>query len=178
MDRLRYVVLLSIITFLFVISSNSSLHPSLANSPDTSETYSGCSGKIQGLIEGIEKRGKELDLREEKIQKEEERLKGLRLEIKKEIAALSTERVRLEKVLKDLEVARNKGLKNLAKIYENMPPEEAATRLERLNKDIAINLIKVMNSRTAGKILGFVEPARAAELTVMIGRRYISKKGM
>ena len=178
MDRIKYAVLLSIITFVLVIASNSPLHPSLTNSTGSPDTYSECSGKIQGLIEGIEKRNKELDLREKSIQKEEDRLKDLRLEIKKEIAALSTERGRLEKVLSDLEVAKNKGLKNLAKIYENMPPEEAATRLEKLNKDIAINLIKVMNTRTAGKILGFVDPAKAAELTVMIGRRYISKKDL
>lgn len=175
MGRLGYTVLLAVITFLFVISSNSALHPSLTSSGSGDQ---GCSEKLQGLIEGIEKRDRELDLRDEKIQKEEERLKALKLEIKKEIAALSTERGRLEKVLSDLEVARDNGLKNLAKIYENMPPEEAATRLERLNKDIAINLIKVMNTRTAGKILGFVDPAKAAELTVMIGRRYISKKDM
>ncbi|MCC2643394.1 MAG: uncharacterized protein K0S45_3807 [Nitrospira sp.] len=60
---------------------------------------------------------------------------------------------------------RNVNQAQLAKIYETMPPEEAAARLERMAERKAIEVLRLIKGKTAGAILAEVKPERAARLT-------------
>ena len=53
----------------------------------------------------------------------------------------------------------------LAKIYEAMPPEEAAARLERMPERKALEVLRLLKGKSAGSILAEVKPERAARLT-------------
>lgn len=53
----------------------------------------------------------------------------------------------------------------LAKMYEVMPPEDAATRLEHMPDPKAIEILRLIKAKTAGAILAQVKPERAAKLT-------------
>ncbi len=133
-------------------------------------------GSVDDMLSAVHNRMLVLDKREDDIRKEEERLKTLKMDIKKTINTLTQERKHLEKVLSDLRTEKKEGLQKLAKLYENMPSEEAALRIEKLNKDMAVMLLSAMKPRTAGKILGFVRPSKAAELTQAIGKKLREKK--
>ena len=60
---------------------------------------------------------------------------------------------------------RNVNQAQLAKIYESMPPEEAAARLERMPERKALEVLKLLKGKSAGAILAEVKPDRAARLT-------------
>jgi len=60
---------------------------------------------------------------------------------------------------------RNVNQAQLAKIYETMPPEEAAVRLERMPDRKAMEVLRLLKGKSAGAILAEVKPERAARLT-------------
>ena len=60
---------------------------------------------------------------------------------------------------------RNVNQAQLAKIYEAMPAEEAAARLERMPERKAIEVLRLLKGKSAGSILAEVKPDRAARLT-------------
>jgi len=53
----------------------------------------------------------------------------------------------------------------LAKMYESMPAEEAAARIERMADRKALEILRLIKSKTAGAILSQVKVDRAAKLT-------------
>jgi flagellar motility protein MotE (MotC chaperone) len=61
--------------------------------------------------------------------------------------------------------AANVNQTQLAKIYEAMPPEEAAARLERMPERKALEVLRLLKGKSAGSILAEVKPERAARLT-------------
>lgn len=61
--------------------------------------------------------------------------------------------------------AANLNQVQLAKIYETMPPEEAAARLERMPERKALEVLRLLKGKSAGAILAEVKPDRAARLT-------------
>lgn len=61
--------------------------------------------------------------------------------------------------------AANVNQAQLAKIYEAMPAEEAAARLERMPERKALEVLRLLKGKSAGAILAEVKPERAARLT-------------
>ncbi|MGH7232911.1 MAG: MotE family protein, partial [Nitrospiraceae bacterium] len=56
-------------------------------------------------------------------------------------------------------------LGQVAKMYETMPPEEAALRIEKVPSDMALQVLRSLKGKTAGAILSQVKPDKAAKLT-------------
>lgn len=118
-----------------------------------------------GMIEAIKRRQVELDDRDEMLKAEEERLKLLKGDIEKRIGELNAARLRLDKLAKEMDALKSVRAKKTVKIYESMAPEEAATRIERLNESMAVMILANMNAKKAGAILGLVEVDKAVHLT-------------
>lgn len=127
--------------------------------------------KESELLAAIEKRQKELDKREENIKAQEERLKTLRSDVEARINELNKIKAEAEKTLKAIEAVNKEEFAHIIKIYEAMPAEEAAVRISKLDNDMAVKILSNMKGKTAGKILSFVEPAKAAELTQGLGKK-------
>ncbi len=62
---------------------------------------------------------------------------------------------------------------HLVSVYANMKPKQAAQVLETLEDNLAVKILAGMNGRTAGKILSYVKPARAAGLSEKLTRLQI-----
>ncbi len=60
---------------------------------------------------------------------------------------------------------RKQQLGQLAKMYESMPAEEAAARIERMADRKALEILRLLKSKSAGAILAQVKVDRAAKLT-------------
>jgi flagellar motility protein MotE (MotC chaperone) len=118
-----------------------------------------------GLLEEREKR---LNTKEEEIRKEEETLRMLKLGIEEDIKRYSTLKSEIQKDLIKLDKEREERFNKLVKIYEIMGPGEAATRLIKMDESTAIKLISMMKEKVAGKILGQMEPSRAARISEKI----------
>jgi flagellar motility protein MotE (MotC chaperone) len=97
----------------------------------------------------------------EDLAKKTEELKKLREEINAKIKEHEAIKVQLER-------AQSENFQRLAKIYELMPPEEAATRIEKLDDETAITLILAIKPRQAAKILANVNPEKAAIISKKI----------
>lgn len=143
------------------------------------------------IIEMLDQRKKELDKRELAIRQDEERLLALKTELEGLLAKnesmqkhidesrrLHQKQTTEQKVQHDQFLAERKALitkqeqdqKNqsqsqLAKMYESMPSEEAAARLEKMPDRKAIEVLRILKPKTAGAILSQVRAERAAKLT-------------
>lgn len=136
------------------------------------------------VLELLEQRKRELDRREESIRQHEGRL----LMVKDEVEKLLDKNEALEKRMQatkakesqqasqpqptqrpkailDKERIVQEQRTQLAKIYEAMPSEDAAARLERMPDRKAIEILRLVKTKTAGAILSQVKADRAAKLT-------------
>lgn len=143
------------------------------------------------IIEMLDQRKKDLDRREVAIRQEEERLLALKTELEviltrneamqkklEESRRLHQKQTTEQKVQQDQFIADRKALYSkhaqeqktqsqaqLAKMYESMPSEEAAARLEKIPEHKAIEILRIVKPKTAGAILAQVRVERAAKLT-------------
>lgn len=102
-----------------------------------------------------------LRILQEDIAKKTEELRRLKDEIEAKIKQNEELKAQLEK-------AQAENYQRLAKIYESMPPEEAAARIEKLDEETATTLLLAIKPRQAAKILANVNPEKAAALSKRI----------
>jgi len=96
---------------------------------------------------------------------EEERLKILKADIQAQIEQLRKLKEELDEQRKGAEGKKQDQLVKVVKIYEAMPPEEAAKAIEKLDDDTAVKILTSLKPRSAGKVLAQIDPARAAILS-------------
>lgn len=86
-----------------------------------------------------------------------EKLTQLRNEIRSEIAGKKA--------------VEAKKLKHLIKIYSAMKPQSAAVLIEKLDKNLAIELLAKMKGDAVGKILSYVDTGKAAAISEGLVKR-------
>ncbi|RJQ22419.1 MAG: hypothetical protein C4560_02525 [Nitrospiraceae bacterium] len=118
----------------------------------------------------IEKQKVELAKKEEVIKQETERLKVIKKEVEDEIARYTNLLQQIEKSLQQVEDAGNKRLRHVAKAYEAMPPEDAATRIAGLDNETAVQILLKMESKKAGLVMGMMDTKKATFLTKELAR--------
>ncbi len=113
----------------------------------------------------IEKQRLELIQKEEILKKETERLRTIKREIEEGIVKYSDILKQIDKSLVKAEEIGNKRLKHVAKAYEAMQPENAASRLSGLEASIAVQILLKMKSKKAGLVIGMMDTTKATLLT-------------
>jgi len=113
----------------------------------------------------IEKQRQELIQKEEIVRKETERLKTIKQEVEEGIAKYNVILKQIDTSLVKAEEIGNKRLKHVAKAYEAMQPENAASRLSGLEASIAVQILLKMNSKKAGLVIGMMDTTKATMLT-------------
>lgn len=136
------------------------------------------------VIAMLDLRKRDLDRREDAVRQTEERLMMVRAEVEKVLAkneALEkriegarakadqqSPKERLAQAQKN-QLAEVQAQKNqLAKMYEAMPSEDAAVRLERMPDQKAIEILRLVKTKAAAAILAQVKPEHAAKLSVKL----------
>ena len=122
------------------------------------------------IVSLVEKQRIELDQQEENIKKETERLKTIKREVEADIEKYSELLEQIEKSLEQAETAGSKRLRHIAKAYEAMQPEDAATRLAGLDNRTAVQILLKMTSKKAGLVIGMMEAKKATRLTKDIAK--------
>ena len=121
-------------------------------------------------------RKQDLERRENAVRTAEERvaiLKGEVEQILNKVEAVEQRRLVQEKAVLGQQASQHKQaadlraqqLGQLAKMYESMPAEEAAARIERMADRKALESLRLLKSKSAGAILAQVKVDRAAKLT-------------
>ncbi len=124
----------------------------------------------QNDIIRIEQQSREMEQKQEIIQKETARLQTLKKEVEDDIVKYTELLKQIDKSLKQAEEKSNKRLKHVAKAYEAMQPEDAASRLSGLDDKTAVQILLKMSSKKAGLVIGMMNPAKATTLTKQIAR--------
>lgn len=146
----------------------------IADTPESSDTQDNPL-RLQGpaldlpqeILDMLNQRQRAVERREEALRAEETRLLSLKKDIEQLLARqqqLSKTGPNSKKPL-DAETAAKATVDQVVKMYETMPPEEAAVRLEKMPTDMALEVLRSLKGKTAGTILASVRPDKAAKLT-------------
>ncbi len=126
------------------------------------------------LFEELENKRRELATKEEELRKKEGDLVILKKDIENKLAKLSQLQTELQGQLqKNVEAAKQSQetrLKHLVGAYSAMKPDKAASLIEKLNDDVALQLLSAMKSKDVGAILSFVETEKAARLSQRLAK--------
>ncbi|MDP1770484.1 MAG: hypothetical protein Q8L74_17005 [Nitrospirota bacterium] len=132
------------------------------------------------VVAMFQQRQDDLERREKTVRISEDRLSNLRAEIEQilsKVEAAEQRRLQVkeqqEKVAAGQSAMQKKQAADehaqryaqLTKIYESMPAEEAAARLEKMADRKALEILRLVKGKTAGAILAQVKVDRAAKLT-------------
>jgi flagellar motility protein MotE (MotC chaperone) len=112
----------------------------------------------------LDKRARELDIREGLIAEAEKRMEARLAEIKTTQAQLVVAAEKKD----EAEAARFKGLVTM---YENMKPRDAAKIFDRLNVDVLLEVASQINPRRMSDILAQMSAETAEKLTVELASR-------
>jgi flagellar motility protein MotE (MotC chaperone) len=112
----------------------------------------------------LDKRARELDIREGLIAEAEKRMEARLAEIKEGEAQLATATQKRD----EAEVARFKGLVTM---YENMKPRDAAKIFDRLEVGVLLEMASQINPRRMSDIMALMSPETAEKLTVELASR-------
>ena len=128
------------------------------------------------VLDMLEQRKHDLDRREQLIRQNEDRLMIVRGQIEELLDQNEALEKRIQnaqakdapqqaKALAEKDRLVQEQRTQLSKIYESMPSEDAAARLEHMPDRKAIEILKLVKAKTAGAILAQVKADRAAKLT-------------
>lgn len=119
----------------------------------------------KGILAVLNRKEKELQAREEDLVRNEERLNIVKADIEQRIAELKREHEEIAALVKKIDEINDQRNKKIVKIYESMNPEEAASRIEKLDEEMAVMILASMSERKAAKVLSFVDVSKSAKLS-------------
>ncbi len=128
------------------------------------------------MVAMFQQRKQDLDRREQAVRTSEGQLAILKAEVEQilsKVEAVEKRRLEQEKAVLVQQASEGKRpvdiraqqLAQLAKMYESMPAEEAAARIERMADRKALEILRLLKTKSAGAILSQVKVDRAAKLT-------------
>ena len=120
--------------------------------------------RLQERRQELEKRARELDIREGLIADAERRVDSKLMQIREGQQQLATAAQKKE----EAEAAR---FKSLVTMYETMKPRDAAKIFDRLEVNVLLQVASMMNPRSMSEILALMTPDRAEQLTVELANR-------
>ncbi len=112
----------------------------------------------------LERRGRELDMRENLLAAAEKR-------VEKKIAELKNIEAAVNALIRRQDDQENKRMASLVRIYEKMKPKDAARILERLDLGILVDVAGRMKEAKMAAILADMDPSQAKKLTMELATR-------
>lgn len=74
----------------------------------------------------------------------------------------------IEEQMKEREKTERKRVSKLARLYNEMKPQDAVEAMEPLNDDLTVTILQRMDEGSAAKVLAEFEPEKAARLTQLM----------
>lgn len=120
--------------------------------------------ELEGRSVVLDRREKALELRERLVDLAEKRL----MEKTDSMVVLKSQ---LEQLLKNLSDKEENELIELAKIYEEMKPENAASVINRMDNKIVFDIFKRMSRKNTAKIMERMDTGKARLISEMLAER-------
>jgi flagellar motility protein MotE (MotC chaperone) len=112
----------------------------------------------------LDKRSREIDLRETMLVATERRVEA-------KIATLKKYQTMVQDLLKKYDKEQEAKYRSLVKIYESMKPKNAARIFEQLDMKVLLNVVERMREARTGPILAKMSPAKAKAVTAALADR-------
>lgn len=113
----------------------------------------------------LAERKQQLDLREQELSRMEEELQKQKDEIEVRIEKLEKVRAEISGVLREKVEVDEQRVATLVDFYSNMKPKQAAEIFNKLNEDLAVEVLGRMKKKSAAEIMNLLEPAKARVLS-------------
>lgn len=123
------------------------------------------------LFETLTKRRKELDKRENSIEKKEALLDAAEQQITQKYNELVIIRKEIQSLLQQQSEEEIARIKSLVKVYEGMKAKDAAAIFNTLDMDILINVTSNMSERKLSPIMAAMSPDRARSVTIFLAEQ-------
>ena len=102
---------------------------------------------------------------EEAVQRTEAKKEEKKAEVKPKSKPVVLSKEEIEKQTKERQAAEKKRVSKLARLYNEMKPEEAAKILESMDDDIVISILQRMDESQVSQVLTKFDTDRAANIT-------------
>ncbi len=123
------------------------------------------------LLQELEIRRIELERREQALRVREKLVDLAEFEINTRIGRMEELQKELDTLLSNLSNKEELELKQLAKIYEEMKPQNAAIVLNKLDDNIVFDIFKRMNRKNTAKIMEKMVPVKARRISQMLAEK-------
>lgn len=118
------------------------------------------------LLKELSKRREALDNYEQQLVMKESLLKSTESKIQQKMQEMQLMQDRVNDLLKQLDNKSNLRMKSLAKIYENMKPQEAAKIFDELEMPILLDIIRNMKEQKVAAIISQMNPVKAKDVSL------------
>ncbi len=166
---MKTIVCVSCVLFLLItapVLAADAANPAVKADSQEQEYGSVEERRLREAIEGGEHSA--LARERENLEDRKKELKRLEEEVDKKLEQLNQLRLNVEKLLAEQDAAEQKQIQALAKMYEKMTADKAATVLGTVDQQLAVAILKQMKTKSAAKILNSMEREKAAKLTTGI----------
>ena len=83
----------------------------------------------------------------------------------------------IDKKLALYESLKSKNVRHLVRLYESMAPRTAASQINAMPKKLRLTLFSGMNPRKASRIMQYVDPQVAAEISAQMAGDAPARRG-
>ena len=128
------------------------------------------------MIETIEKKSRELKLREEELRIKELKIKAIEAKVKKDLEKIEKGLSQSKQQLGAQDKKNKKNVEALIKVYSSMKPGEAASLIEAIDDDLALKIVSGMKSKIAGKVLSQLDVKVAKRISETLAGKRMNKE--
>ena len=124
----------------------------------------------------IEKKNKELKIREDALATKEKQLKTLEANIKKDLDKIELALKESKEQFGMKENLIKKNVDELIKVYSTMKADQAATLIAAIDEDLALRIISGMKSKVAGEVLSKLDVKVAKAISEKLAGKTVDVK--
>jgi flagellar motility protein MotE (MotC chaperone) len=118
-------------------------------------------------LQKLNDRKKELDAREEELNRMETELAVQKQELDKRLKELEEMRTKISGILEDRVKVDAEKVDTLVQMYSNMKAPQAAKVFETMDEDLAVEILGRMKKKNAADIMNLLKPEKAQVLSEM-----------
>jgi flagellar motility protein MotE (MotC chaperone) len=123
------------------------------------------------LLRTIEAQKKQLEAKEKDLARRMEELNNLQKLIDDKMVALEKVKKEFEAQVAAEQARQNARIKHLIGVYTNMKPKAAAEVIEKMETVLAVDILRGMKGKDAGKVLALIKPEVASRLSLMLSEQ-------
>ena len=129
------------------------------------------SRNVEAGLEILERKRAEIETERQQLERERKQLTAFKQEIEAKLVQLSEIQDSIQRKLDEHKMIRDNKINHLIKIYTTMAPKKAAALIEKLDKELIMELFSQMKVEQVGQILPHMSAENAAKIGEHLARR-------